>query len=55
MKNLIFNKDEGIDFMRDNRLFSGPDYQIFAKDSKVEQGIGRLLINRYEGKMLFEG
>jgi len=58
MKNLIFNKDKGIDFMRDNRLFSGPKnlyskaYQIFSTNDKVEKGIGRILL---DGVMLYEG
>ena len=52
MKNLIFNKDNGIDLMRDHRLFSGADYQIFSTNSGVKLGIGRKLI---DGNMLFEG
>ena len=52
MKNLIFNKDNGIDLMRDHRLFSGADYQIFSTNSGVKVGIGRKLI---DGNMLFEG
>lgn len=52
MKNLIFNKDNGIDLMRDHRLFSGVDYQIFSTDSSVKLGIGRKLI---DGNILFEG
>jgi hypothetical protein len=52
MKNLIFNKDCGVDLMRDHRLFSGADYQIFSTDAEVKIGIGRKMI---DGNVLFEG